>query len=338
MTGADGAVYTVTITPNAAGAEGNVTVTVNAAGVQDFALNNNTASTETTSVHVDTIAPTVSMVVTEPTVGEETGYPTEERNAPYTLTVTFSEPVNGFAVPGDLTLTGPGTAALTTGADGASVYVITITPTAASEGDVSVTVNLNTVQDFATNANPAGSSTVTTHIDTIAPTVESFVVTPPVTVGTETGYPTEERNAPYTLTVTFSEPVNGFAVPADLTVTGPGTAALTEGADGASVYTVTITPNATSEGDVSVTVNLNTVQDFAANANPAGSSTVAVYIDTIAPTVSLVVTPPVTVGGETGYPTEERNAPYTLTVTFSEEVNGFAVPADLTVTGPGQPH
>ena len=35
-------------------------------------------------------------------------------------------------------------------------------------------------------------------------------------------------------------------------------------------------------------------------------------------------------GEGTDYPTEERNAPYTLTVTFSEEVNGFAVPADLT--------
>ena len=330
------AVYMVTVTPNAAGAEGDVTVTVNANTVQDFALNNNTASTETTSVHVDTIAPTVSMVVTEPTVGEETGYPTEERNAPYTLTVTFSEPVNGFAVPGDLTLTGPGTAVSTPGADGASVYVVTITPTAASEGDVSVTVNPTTVQDFATNGNPAGSSAVAVHIDTIAPTVESFVVTPPVTVGGETGYPTEERNAPYTLTVTFSEEVNGFAVPGDLTLTGPGTAALTPGADGASVYVITITPTAASEGDVSVSVNANTIWDFAASANAAGSSTITTHIDTIAPTVeSFVVTPPVTVGTGTGYPTEERNAPYTLTVTFSEPVNGFAVPGDLTLTGPG---
>ena len=332
--GAD--VYTVTITPNAT-SEGDVTVTVNAGAVQDLALNDNTASPETTSVHVDTIPPTVSMVVTPPVaVGGETGYPTEERNAPYTLTVTFSEEVNGFAVPGDLTLTGPGTAVLTDGGDGDLVYTVTITPTAASEEDVSVTVNLNTVQDFATNANPAGSSTVTTHIDTIAPTVESFVVTPPVAVGGETGYPTEERNAPYTLTLTFSEVVNGFAVPGDLTLTGPGTAALTDGGDGASVYVITITPTAASEGDVSVTVNANAIWDFAASANAAGSSTITTYIDTIAPTVaSFVVTPPVTVGTETGYPTEERNAPYTLTLTFSEEVNGFAVPGDLTLTGPG---
>ena len=235
-----GAVYTVTITPNAAGAEGDVTVTVNADTVQDLALNANpAASPETTSVHVDTIVPTVSV----------SGFPpaTPEQNGAFTLTVTFSEEVNGFAVPADLTVTGPATAALASGADGAVVYTVTITPNATSEGDVTVTVNAAGVQDLALNDNTASTETTSVHVDTIPPTV-SLVVTPPVTIGQETGYPTQERNAPYTLTVTFSEPVNGFAVSGDLTITGPGTAALTSGSAGDSVYVVRITPNATSEG------------------------------------------------------------------------------------------
>ena len=49
----------MTITPNAT-AEGNVTVQVKAEGVQDFALNDNTAS-NTISVHVDTSVPTVAI-------------------------------------------------------------------------------------------------------------------------------------------------------------------------------------------------------------------------------------------------------------------------------------
>ena len=64
-----------------------------------------------------------------------------------------------------------------------------------------------------------------------------------------------EQNGEFTLTVTFSEPVNGFSVTDDLTVTltpEPGvtsatpiaTAALASGVEGAAVYTVTITPNA----------------------------------------------------------------------------------------------
>ena len=326
--GADGeAVYTVTITPNAAGAEGDVTVTVNATTVQDFALNANpAASPETTSVHVDTIVPTVSV----------SGFPPvlPEQNGPFTLTVTFSEEVNGFAVPGDLTVglvAEPGVssaspiaaATLASGADGAAVYTVTITPNAAgAEGDVTVTVNADRVQDFALNDNTASPETDVVHVDTISPTV-SLVVTPPVTVGEGTDYPTEERNAPYTLTVTFSEPVNGFAVPGDLTITGPGTAELTGGVAGTAEYTVTITPNATSEDDVTVTVNPTTVADFATNGNPAGSSAVAVHIDTRPPTFTIEDTPVL----------QRRNDFFDIRVVFLEPVNDFEV-EDFTFTLP----
>ena len=309
-TGSNGdAVYTVTITPNPT-AEGGVTVTVDANSVQDFALNDNTASTETTSVHVDTIIPTVSV----------TGYPDpppSEENGPFTLTVTFSEPVNGFMdAPADLTLTGPVTAALATGADGDDVYTVTITPNATAEGDVTVTVAPGAVQDPALNDNTASPETNVVHVDTIPPTV-SVAVTPP-TVGADTGYPTEERNEAYTLTVTFSEEVNGFGVP-DLTVSGPGTPALASGSDGDAVYTVTITPNATTEGDVTVTVNPNSVQDFATNQNPAGSTPVTVHIDTIAPTFTIEDEPVL----------QRLNDYFDIRIVFDEPVNDFQVPDDF---------
>ena len=335
---AGGAVYVVTVTPNAAGAEGDVTVTVNANTVQDFATNANPAASNAASVHIDTIAPTVSVSGFPPAIPEQ--------NGPFTLTVTFSEPVNGFSVddltvtltpePGVTTATPIAMAALTLGTDGEAVYTVTITPNAGAEGDVTVTVNAEGVQDFALNANPAASpETDVVHVDTIVPTVSV------------SGFPPAlpEQNGPFTLTVTFSEPVTGFAVPGGLTlglVAEPGVttvtpiaaAALTASDPGGAVYTVTITPNAAgAEGNVTVTVNADTVQDFALNDNTASTETDVVHVDTIPPTVSMVVTPPVIVGQETGYPTQERNAPYTLTVTFSEPVNGFAVPGDLTVTG-----
>jgi hypothetical protein len=260
-------------------------------------------------VHIDTIVPTVTI----------SAPPTPEQNAPFVLTITFSEPVNGFAVPADLTIglvaeqgvtsaTPIATATLTSGTiEGASVYTVRITPNpAGAEGDITVQVNANTVQDFALNANTAASAvTPSVHIDTIVPTV------------TISAPPTPEQNAPFVLTITFSEPVNGFAVPADLTiglvaeqgvtsatpiatatltsgtiegasvytvritpnpagaegdVTGPATASLTSGSAAASVYTVTITPNLISEGDVTVRVNANAVQDFALNNNTAASA------------------------------------------------------------------
>ena len=296
------AVYTATITPNAI-SEGDVTVTVKANAVQDSALNFNTPSVVTPPVHVDTIVPMV----------EISGVPAIEKNVAFDLTVTFSEEVNGFTVPADLTLEGPAAASLKSGVDGGLVYVVTITPNAISEGDVTVTVNVSTVQDFALNFNTPSVVTPPVHVDTIVPRVEI------------SGVPTIEKNVPFDLTVTFSEEVNGFTVPADVAVPGPATASLKSGADGDSEYVVTITPNTTSEGNVTVRVNANTVQDFARNANTDPSDvTPSVHIDTIVPTVTSISPPPAI----------EKNIPFDLTVTFSEPVNGFRVPADVTVIGP----
>jgi hypothetical protein len=268
--------------------------------VQDFALNNNTAASAVTpSVHVDTIAPTIVSISAPPTT---------EQNVPFDLLITFSEGVEGFAAD-DVTVTGPATASWAGGLPQDATYRVTITPNLISEGDVTVQVNANAVQDFALNANTAASAvTPSVHIDTIVPTVtisapptpeqnapfvltitfsepvngfavpaDASAVTPSVHIDTIvptvtiSAPPTPEQNAPFVLTITFSEPVNGFAVPADLTVTGPATASLTSGSAAASVYTVTITPNLISEGDVTVQVNANTVQDFARNNNTASN-------------------------------------------------------------------
>ena len=301
--GSDGAaVYTVTITPNAT-SEDDVTVTVNADTVQDFALNDNTVSPVSQTVHVDTIVPTV----------EISELPDIEKNVRFSFTVTFSEPVNGFRVPEDLTITGSdlGQFDLRVGMDGESVYRVRIIPNTDIEGDITVQVNANSVQDLALNDNTASSVTPPIHVDTIVPTVAI------------SGEPTIEKNVPFDLTVTFSEEVIEFQVPLDLTITGPADATLASGDEGDSVYTITITPDADSEGDVTVKVNVITVRDFALNGNTASPASNSVHVDTIVPTAAI-----------SGEPTIEKNVPFDLTVTFSEEVTGFQVPEDLVLRGP----
>ena len=169
------------------------------------------ASVVTPEVHIDTIVPTVTTISAPPT--------TEHKGA-FDLTVTFSEAVNGFAVPGDLTVglvAEPGVKSATpiaevtlkSGEDGDMEYVVTVTPNAAgAEGDVTVQVNANAVTDKAGNDNTAASVvTPEVHIDTIVPTVTTI-----------SAPPTTEQKGAFDLTVTFSEAVNGFAVPGDLTV------------------------------------------------------------------------------------------------------------------------
>ena len=87
------------------------------------------------------------------------------------MTIKFSEAVNGFAV-SDLGELVYATASLKSGSAGASEYVVTITPDPGEEGDVTIEVPVNVVQDLAGNNNTASAGTYSVHIDTILPTVE----------------------------------------------------------------------------------------------------------------------------------------------------------------------
>ena len=301
--------YIVAITPNA-GSEGNVTLQIPAGAAQDAAGNNNTASAVSNAVRVDTVVPTVSF-----------GVPSDEKNAPFDLTVTFSENVTGFMVPDDLTITGPATAALKSGTQGPSIYTLVITPNTASEGDVTIQVVANAVQDVAGNNNALSPVSTAVHVDTIQPTVA--ISGEPSTTENVT-----ERKDPFPITITFDEPVTGFAAD-DLTIVGPATATSVVGADGDAVYRVTITPNVDVEdATVTVTVNADAVDDSAGNKNTASPASTPVHVDTKRPTVAISGEP-ATTENET-----EVKDPFDITITFSEDVTGFAVPADLTIVGP----
>ena len=53
------------------------------------------------------------------------------------------------------------------------------------------------------------------------------------------------------------------------------------------VYTVTITPNPNSRGDVTFQIPENTVRDFALNFNRSSTETNAVRIDTVPPVAEI---------------------------------------------------
>ena len=291
--GADGdEEYTATLTPND-DAEGEVTFKVPADTAQDFALNNNSESDEHT-VHIDTIPPTVAI----------TDIPDIEKNVPFDITITFSEPVNGFQVD-DIELTGPATISLTSESNGDEEYTATITPNDNAEGEVTFKVPADTAQDFALNNN-SESDEHTVHIDTIPPTVAI------------TDVPDIEKNEPFDITITFSEPVNDFQV--DSILIGPATASIKTGVDGDDAYTVTITPNTDAEDDVIIQVPVGAAEDFAFN-NNTESDEHTVHIDTIPPTVAI-----------TNVPNIEKNEPFDITITFSEPINGFQID-DIELTG-----
>ena len=170
-------------------------------------------------------------------------------------------------------------------------------------------VDADAVDDAAGNKNTASSATGNIHIDTIAPTPTITAPTPPL-------------NGPFDVTVDFGENVTGFTAD-DLTPSGRTLAnILKSGTDGSQRYTITVTPSPAHVDDVwlSLQIEANRAKDTAGNNNLA-TDFVHLAIDLRRPTVAI-----------SDVPTTKQNGPFDLTVTFSEDVTGFAK-GDLTVTG-----
>ena len=87
-------------------------------------------------------------------------------------------------------------------------------------------------------------------------------------------------------TFTFSQSVNGFTVADVVVVGGTKAAAFASGADGSSVYTLVITPNAGFQGNLTVDVAAGVATDVAGNPNTAAPQSVQ-PVDTLAPSVVI---------------------------------------------------
>jgi hypothetical protein len=275
-----GTTYTATITPTAAG---TVNINVAAGAATDAAGNGNTVS-NTFSTVFDNVAPTVTITSGAP----------DPTNAPFLVTITFSETTTNFII-GDISVTN-GTAGTFSGTG--TTYTATITPTAA--GTVSVSVAAGAATDAAANGNTV-SNTLTRVFDNVAPTI------------TITSAATDPTNAPIPVTITFSEVTTNFVV-GDITVTN-GTAGAFSGSG--TTYSATITP--INAGTVTVSIGAGAATDAAGNANTVSNTLTRVF-DNVAPTVNITSTS-----------TNPTNAPIPVTITFSEVTTNFVV-GDITVT------
>ena len=276
-------VYTATIIPIASG---TVTVGIAANVATDAANNQNTAATsKTVTVSVDTTAPGVTVSV-----------PSGVQNGAFNITITFTETVSGF-VQSDVSLSGSAASITSWSANsGNTVYTATITPTAS--GTVTIGVAANVATDAANNQNTAATSkTVTVSVDTTAPGVSISV-------------PSSTQNGVFSVTITFTETVSGFA---QSEVSLSGSAASITGWSAnrdSTVYTATITP--TASGTVTIGVAANVATDAANNQNTAATSkTVTVSMDTTAPGITVSV------------PSGTQNGTFNVTITFTETVSGF---------------
>ncbi len=264
--------YTVTITPEESG---EVKVDVGEDFAEDGAGNGN-ETTEPIVIEVDLERPEVTIEgPTEPEGMER-----------FEVTITFSEPVEGFVLEEIQVSNGTASNFNTVSP---RIYTVTITPE--ESGEVKVEVKSNVAQDAAGNGNQAAEPL----------TFEADLAPPQATIEG----PSEPVPGPFQVTIRFDEPVEGFELE-DIEVSN-GTASNFNTVS-PRIYTVTITPE--ESGEVKAEVKSNVAQDAAGNGNQAAEP--LTFEADLAP-------PQATVEG----PSEPVTGPFQVTIRFDEPVEGF---------------
>ena len=166
----------------------------------------------------------------------------------------------------------------------------------------------------------ASDGTATASIDITINVVETVSVSI-TAASTVTNNP---QNGAFNVTITFSGSVTGFAA-SDISLTttlteGTGSATVSHLTGSGTTYTATITPPANVEGTVKISVPAGAAVDSNSQGN-AASSEFSVAIDTKAPSVAI-----------TNVPTTTQSGAFDVTITFSEDVTGFAA-SDITLGG-----
>ncbi|MEP0365873.1 MAG: Ig-like domain-containing protein [Cyclobacteriaceae bacterium] len=221
-----------------------------------------------------------------------------------TLTITFSEEVEGFETT-DLILVNGTVSALSTTDD--IIFTATYTPDADfEETENIITIDMSELTDVAGNAGNVDVSTENFEIDTSRPTLTYTVYTIDSENDFEMGF----------FELVFNEPVNGLLL-SNISVTN-GTLSELNTNDGGQSYSVNFAaPSKAEFASNTLSTDLSLISDDAGNFGVGSVVSDNFVIDTKFPTVSVEVTDDVLSIGEST----------TVTYTFSEPVN--VTPLDL---------
>ncbi|RAJ11210.1 Ig-like domain-containing protein, partial [Arenibacter echinorum] len=211
--------------------------------------------------------------------------------AEYTVTVVFSEGVNGFDQSDVVVVNGSVTTFIPLSF---SDYSVGITPSGA-QGNITIDIPEDAATAILGGAGNTAAAQATTLFDNIQPSV---------VISSAVGSPTNTNPIP--ITITFSEAVTGFVL-GDIGVTN-GTAGNFGGTG--TTYTADITPG--GNGTVTINVAAGVALDGAGNGNTAATPYSRVYD---------VTQPSVVISSAVGSPTNTNPIP--ITITFSEAVTGF---------------
>jgi len=217
----DNITYTLTLTPTGGATRAGNVITLDNSLVANGSLEPGAGVTTSNSYAVDTVRPTVTVVVADADLrAGETSL----------VTFSFSEAVVGLTA-ADVTAAN-GSLDAPSSSDGGLTWTAILTPSPAVEAPANViTIDNTGVADLAGNAGSGTTDSSLYGVSTIRPTATVVVSDPTLSVG-ETAQ----------VTIAFSEAVSGFSN-ADLTVAN-GTLGTVSSSDGGVTWTATLTPDA----------------------------------------------------------------------------------------------
>ena len=188
-----------------------------------------------------------------------------------TVTLTFSEAIAGFSSDTHITAVN-GTLSMMTSVDNI-VWIGTFTPSTNIEDTTNI-LTLDTSYSIFANITVLSTSTSNYEVDTLFPTVLSFVLSNSTLKAGETA----------TVTLTFSEAVAGFSSDTDITAANGTLSTMTTGNN--IIWTGTFTPALDTEDDSNIlTLSVN-YTDAAINAGPS-AITSNYEVETLLPTADI---------------------------------------------------
>jgi len=215
---------------------------------------------------------------------------------PWTISLAFSESVTGLDL-GDFSVAG---ATLSNLAGSEASWTVDVTPD--GSGDVTLALVEGAVVDIAANPN-SRSATLLTVYDDVAPD------------GAFSNVPTWANDTtPYSVTLTFSEPVPGFTL-GDIVATNASLGAPSSGGD--TTLTFSVTPE--GDGDVALSVAAGAASDVAGNPTTASIDAVTLY-DDVPPVLAID-----TIAGDDIINSSEDDAPLEITGTTTGLADGRLV-------------
>ena len=283
--GIDGdTVYTATITPSG---DGPVTITIPAGAAEDLDENPTKASAPlTVTADVTNPLPRITTDTQAPATG------------PFEITITFPEPVTGFDASDLVVVNG----AVSDFSGSGAVYTATVTPTAPPHDVKTITIDIAAGAGTDAGGNTSlAAEQFSIEADTRGPKpVITATIQPPV-------------NRPFTVTITFPEPVTDFTID-DLVIAGGDASEFTgEGA----VYTALITPS--NSGPLTIDIPFGAAVDVNGYESEE-ADTFSIEVD---------ITPP------TGVITTEEPSPFkepfTIKIVFSEPIQDLSLD-DISIT------